>query len=454
MNERSQLFLLVAMWGGAAIAAAALGQSRLRDQGDLPPLPTPGETTSPAAGAEEALPALRVQPGPERFSAYRGGPRHTGRTHLVGPRRPALRFAFDAGGPIRAQVVEDEAGDLYITTLGAPAARPAERPRSGEIIKLAPDGRTVRWRQELGGDVYSTPLLALGRVYVGSDADRYFSLAPEDGERRFILPTEGDADTGAAIAPDEHLIFAAGAHVYRMERSGVVRHRFEALNKIFTSPAVDAEGNVYVGSQDDRVYALGPDLEVKWRRPLGGDVDSSPVLGDDLAVFVASDDGEVRAFSAAGRPRFATDLGGHIRAPLALTHDGGVVAAVMGPRPRVVSLDATSGAIRFEFHLPLTETTELGPLSGPLVDGEGRIYFGSFDDFIYALERDGSLAWTYRVPGDVDAPPILLHDGTLVVGCDDGKVYALEDAARANQRAVPIGHDGGGDAGVPGDAGR
>ena len=433
MKDRSQLALLVAMWGGAAIAAAALGHTRARDRGEAPPLPEPGDTT---VSAEIELPPLQVREGPPRFTAYRGGPTHPGRTHLVGPRRPVLRFAFDAGGPIRAQVVEDEAGDLYVTTLGAPASRPSERPRSGEIIKLAPDGRTIRWRQELGGDVYSTPLLALGRVYVGSDADRYFSLAPEDGERRFILPTEGDADTGAAIAADEHLILSAGAHVYRMQRSGVVRQTFEALNKIFTSPAVDAEGNVYVGSQDDRLYALGPELETRWRRPLGGDVDSSPVLGDDGTVFIASDDGHVRAFTKSGRPRFATDLGGHIRAPLALTHDGGVVAAVMGPRPRVVALDATNGALRFEFHLPLTETAELGPLSGPLVDGEGRIYFGSFDDFIYALERDGSLSWTYRVPGDVDAPPILLHDGTLVVGCDDGHVYALEDVSRARERAA------------------
>ena len=50
---------------------------------------------------------------------------------------------------------------------------------------------------------------------------------------------------------------------------------------------------------------------------------------------------------------------------------------------------------------------------------------GGHDDFIYSLSRTGGLRWAFRVEGDVDAPPMLDADGTLYVGCDDGRLYAL-----------------------------
>jgi outer membrane protein assembly factor BamB len=76
----------------------------------------------------------------------------------------------------------------------------------------------------------------------------------------------------------------------------------------------------------------------------------------------------------------------------------------------------------------MTESPEMGALSGPLVDGEGSIYFGGHDDFIYSLSRTGGLRWAFHVEGDVDAPPTLDADGTLYVGCDDGRLYALAGA--------------------------
>jgi outer membrane protein assembly factor BamB len=51
--------------------------------------------------------------------------------------------------------------------------------------------------------------------------------------------------------------------------------------------------------------------------------------------------------------------------------------------------------------------------------------FGSQDDRVYALEPDGKLRWSVELGGDVDSSPILSPDGTIYVGSDDGKLYAL-----------------------------
>jgi outer membrane protein assembly factor BamB len=427
MNGRRQTLLLVAMWGGALISVGALTAARMRGgpgaiATDEVVTGIPGE-----GGPATALPALgEVQGGQVPFRSYRGDARHTGRTAIVGPREPHLRFAFATGGMIKSQVVVDDAGRLWFGTLGAPGAGLDAPPQSGELIALDRRGQ-VLLRRELGADVYSTPLVTSDRVYVGSDADRFFSFTFA-GERRFVLETGDDADVGATLGADDVVYFSAGSSLWALERSGTARFRFEAQSKIYTSPAIAADGTLYVGSQDDYLYAISPSGEQLWRARADDDIDSSPVVGDDGAIYFGSDDRHVHALEPSGRERFSVDVGGYVRAPVALTHDGGVVAAVMGPRPRIVSLDAQTGAVRFSFDLPMTESPEMGALSGPLVDGEGSIYFGGHDDFIYSLSRTGGLRWAFHVEGDVDAPPTLDADGTLYVGCDDGRLYALAGA--------------------------
>ena len=59
-----------------------------------------------------------------------------------------------------------------------------------------------------------------------------------------------------------------------------------------------ADGIVYVGSGDGRVYALNAsDSSVVWYYTTGGDVASSPAVADGM-VFVGSHDGKVYALNA------------------------------------------------------------------------------------------------------------------------------------------------------------
>lgn len=431
MSGSKQTWLLVAMWGGALLSVGALTAARMRSDGSGAVGPEAVVTGLPAAvtDAGTELPALgELRGGLVPFRSYRGDARHTGRTAIVGPREPHLRFAFATGGMIKSQVVVDEAGRLWFGTLGplGTGDAPAE---PGELIALSRRGEVVL-RRPLGADVYSTPLVTSERVYVGSDADRFFSFTFA-GERRFELETGDDADTGATLGPADALYFTSGRFMWATDRYGTARFRFEAQGKIYTSPAVAADGTIYIGSQDDHLYAVSPTGELRWRHRAGDDIDSSPVVGDDGAIFFGADDRRVHALEPDGTERFSVDVGGYVRAPVALTHDGGIVAAVMGPRPRVVSLDARTGEVRFSFPLPITESPEMGVLSGPLVDGEGAIYFGGHDDFVYSLSRTGALRWAFRVEGDVDAPPMLDADGTLYIGCDDGRLYAIERSPSA-----------------------
>ena len=63
-----------------------------------------------------------------------------------------------------------------------------------------------------------------------------------------------------------------------------------------SSPAIGADGTVYIGSYDNKVYALnGATGTKKWEFATGGDVESSPAIGTDGTLYIGSNDNQVYA---------------------------------------------------------------------------------------------------------------------------------------------------------------
>ena len=60
--------------------------------------------------------------------------------------------------------------------------------------------------------------------------------------------------------------------------------------------------------------------------------------------------------------------------------------------------------------------------------------FGSQDDRLYALDRNGQHRWSVELGGDVDSSPVLAPDGTIYVGSDDRKLYALRGRVTRTRR--------------------
>ena len=67
-----------------------------------------------------------------------------------------------------------------------------------------------------------------------------------------------------------------------------------------SSPAIGSDGTIYVGSDDNNVYAINPaDGSQKWVFKTGDSVESSPAIGSDGTIYVGSDDNNVYAINAA-----------------------------------------------------------------------------------------------------------------------------------------------------------
>src|SRR3990172_9371718 len=69
---------------------------------------------------------------------------------------------------------------------------------------------------------------------------------------------------------------------------GKVLWAFKTPNEIFGAPAIGTDGIVCFGSADGRIYALNPDGKLKWKFKTGGGFHSSPDFGDKGTVYISS----------------------------------------------------------------------------------------------------------------------------------------------------------------------
>lgn len=191
---------------------------------------------------------------------------------------------------------------------------------------------------------------------------------------------------------------------------------------VSSSPAIGADGTVYVGANDWKVYALSGQTGRKlWEFKTGSGVDSSPAIGADGTVYVGSGDNKVYALNGQTGDKlwdFQT-AGWGVHSSPAIGANGTVYVGSREDQ-KVYALNGQTGRKLWEF--PTGGWVD----SSPAIGGEGTVYVGSNDWKVYALNGEtGEKLWEFRTGDCVFSSPALSEDGTLYVGSRDGKVYAV-----------------------------
>lgn len=115
-----------------------------------------------------------------------------------------------------------------------------------------------------------------------------------------------------------------GLSPYVGAQSGTLKWRFQTGDPLFSSPAIGADGTVYVGSADHYLYAINPDGTQKWRFQTVHYMDSSPAIGADGTVYVGSYDGDVDAINPDGTQKWSFQTEGSVESSPAIGADGTV----------------------------------------------------------------------------------------------------------------------------------
>ena len=90
---------------------------------------------------------------------------------------------------------------------------------------------------------------------------------------------------------------------------GTLKWSFATGGSVECSPAIGADGTIYMGSLDSHLYALNPDGARKWSCDTGGYISSSPAIGADGTIYTASDDGNLHAVTPDGTLKWSFATG-------------------------------------------------------------------------------------------------------------------------------------------------
>jgi outer membrane protein assembly factor BamB len=92
------------------------------------------------------------------------------------------------------------------------------------------------------------------------------------------------ADGTIYIGSDDNNLYALNPS------DGSLKWKYPTKSEVFSSPAIGTDGTIYVGSWDDHLYALNPNGSLKWTFAAGYQINSSPVIGADGTIYVGSSD--------------------------------------------------------------------------------------------------------------------------------------------------------------------
>jgi outer membrane protein assembly factor BamB len=157
----------------------------------------------------------------------------------------------------------------------------------------------------------------------------------------------------------------------------------------------------------------------KWRTPLSGWVEGSPVIDKKGVIYIGCDG--FFAVYPNGTIKWASDTGVISSAPT-IDEDGIIYTGSIWMYPNnYLYAFYPNGTIKWKY-----ATSSLGDIhSSPVIGNDGTIYFGDEDAYINALYPNGTLRWRYQTFGAVLSSPAIGDDETVYCGSHDGNLYAL-----------------------------
>jgi outer membrane protein assembly factor BamB/murein DD-endopeptidase MepM/ murein hydrolase activator NlpD len=372
--------------------------------------------------------------------------------------RPTASWATGGWTPPREFLADYPTAPRALAAVDWPMFK-GEMTRAGVSGSRAIGDPVIRWRHRVGIQGWlNNPVVVGNRVFVGSsgdnhnepdDADGVYGFDLRTGDRLWFSPAGNDAN-GVAFA--DGLVIATGDEgaVWALDAgTGNVAWRVPvAGGKVYTNPLIVGD-LVVVGGEAGDVVALEVQTgTIRWSARLDGAIRGG-ASSDGRTVYVASQGGDVGAFTLTGEPLWRTRVT-YQDSPRASVQDAQIYPAptvagdllVVGYRrdseghdPAVVALDRATGQRRWPLQPP-PEPDWAGRVdwwanvrSSPAYYEGLLIYAEAYSNHVEALSaEDGRIVWesTCGVCQFPHWPSPAIAGGQVLIPRNDGGLYALD----------------------------
>ncbi|RPI28619.1 MAG: hypothetical protein EHM61_04465 [Acidobacteria bacterium] len=337
--------------------------------------------------------------------------------------------------------------------------------RTGRSQDAGPIGPHLLWTFQADGSIAASPVVSPdGTIYLASTDGHLYALTL-DGSRKWEFAAGESLFATPSLDSGGRLYFGdLDGWFYCLSSDGVLQWKYQLPGgtdrRILGSPAITPDGSSYVTAWSNELYSFGPEGNLRWRAPLNGLPSSAPALDGEGNVYLACLDLEnpsalaIQRFSASSPTpdwTFQEALGSSsnriISAPAIDTGRNRLYIGVCaGSGGRLIALNLATRQVVFR------KSFSKGVLSSPAIRQDGTILVGCLDGRLYALDpQQGTERWVFQT----DAPyifgsPSIDRIGNCFIGDSDGTVYAISSSgqrlwtvqANSNIESAPVIHAG------------
>jgi outer membrane protein assembly factor BamB len=246
--------------------------------------------------------------------------------------------------------------------------------------------------------VFITPAISIGQLstdapwpkfhYNNRNTGKTSNFGTQVGKLKWRVATAAPVTSSPAI--DKNGIVYVGSadnNVYAINaETGVITWKYKTGASInFSSPAIDINGTLYIGSYDGNLYAfdtqtINPDdgstWVPKWKFQTRGAVKSSPAIAPDGTIIFGSADGNLYAVFPDGNLKWNTRVGVIERSSPAIDSDLGLVYIGTTVPDVFYTLDLQTGAVIWFY-----DTLCGGAYASPAIESDGSIIFTNFTTY-------------------------------------------------------------------------
>jgi len=246
-------------------------------------------------------------------------------------------------------------------------------------------GVRQRWKVNTETSIYDSPAITGNSVYFLTSGGMLYALDKNTGEGRWSIQLDDDYDGSYSN---------------------------------YSSPAV-SDDTIFVGSGDQRLYAVGTSGKIKWKKGTGGGIFSSPTV-DRNSVFIGSEDGKLYSLNTqSGAKDWDFDTGSRIIATPAVSDNRVFIGCAESPyqEDNFFAVDRGSGEERWSF---IAE----GQINTSAAVSSNSVFVGDQSGYIYSIDkRSGGVNWKTNL-GDSLSSSLVLTD-EFVGAISGSTVYTL-----------------------------
>ncbi len=279
---------------------------------------------------------------------------------------------------------------------------------------------------------------------VRADGTSYFSVQTggmlyaidTKGMQQWSFPTQVQADSDPVVTKDGNVIYSSdNGSAYGLTAAGAQLWKSDpntGPGEVDGGIAESCDGQLYMGGRNGWFQLDAMTGKTNWMQPATGAtaaILSSPYVTADGTMFGFDSGGQGIAVDKTGKVLWKAQIGPANQFGGSATGKiGNTVLSILNDG-QLYAVDAGTGKVLWARPVG-NAAREIN--SGPISDGNNRIYVNGNDGFVYAFDTNGNQIWklpTSGVPNqsmDVAGTPAIGNDGTLYVPGNDGNLYAFQ----------------------------